>query len=162
MRFRPLSPEFLEELRAVEKRENDKRQEQFEADRQKQLQQDRLRVAGLRAEKEVLKHRPDYQKQIVGTDEFSKKLTGEAQFKKNQVLGRYKVISDGAMMVMSEREKGARPIPTLRLRCVCGHSTYMRVHAVRAQLKRGAEEWGCNSKRCLNQWREKQAKGSRK
>lgn len=154
MRSRPLPPEFLEELRATEKAQKEAREAQFEADRKKELEKEKLRIVGLRAEKEIRKHMHEYQKDVVGTETLAVKMTGEVPFKKNQVIGRYKVISDGAMMVMSEREKGARAIPTLRMRCVCGHSTYMRVQAVRAQIKRGADEWGCNSKKCLNKWRQ--------
>jgi hypothetical protein len=161
MRSRPLPPEFLEELRATEKREAEKREALFETERQKQLEKDKLRIAGLRAEKEILKHTMEYQKEIVGTDSLAEKLHGEGSkvFYRKQKLGRYTVISDGAMLVRSEKNFRATEHPVIRVRCVCGHTQYIRASYARTQMKKDvAGEWGCTSKRCLNQWREKKAR----
>ena len=167
MRTRPLPPEFLEELRAPEKAQQAKREEQFEADRQKQLEKDRLRIAGLLAEKEIRRSaQVDYQKEVLGTDTLAEKLHGKGSttFKRGQMLGRYKVISDGAMLVVpGDVIRGGTGTMTLRVRCVCGESKYVTARYARQQMKKDEnQEWGCTSKKCLNAWREKQARRRKK
>jgi hypothetical protein len=162
MRFRPLPPEFLEEMRATEKREADKREAVFEAERKRKLEKERLRIAGLLAEREIHKHKHEYQKEVLGTDSLEEKLHGEGSkaFYRKQKLGRYTVISDGAMLVNAEKSFRATEHPVIRVRCVCGHTSYIKASYARKQMKQDVDgEWGCNSKKCLNQWREKRKAG---
>ena len=156
MRFKPLDEKFLAELRETERKATEARNQQLCEQQEKELSENKLRVAGLRAEKEWRRiHAAERKKQ---RETFEAMAKANPSFVKGQVLGRYKVISDGEMyMQPQEVTRGLPSTKVIRVRCVCGQTGYMKVSYAKQAAKKSSE-WGCQSKTCLNNWRAAQAK----
>ena len=78
--------------------------------------------------------------------------------KRGDKVGRFTVLSD-TEFIFGEGlglglDKPAQGAATVRVRCSCGKSQYVKVRALQQNLKKNPDT-GCNSKACLNEYRSK-------
>lgn len=114
----------------------------------------KMAAAGLRLSKRLATNDPD----IYDTSRLREVRKGAKAMKKREAKAREEFARGsrhGRWEVISHEPYSKDDGRTLyvRMRCECGQTREYAVRAARKATARQGRDWGCRSRRCLNQWR---------